>query len=98
MKQSERVCYNTISGKLIRKLNLDCEFAKSTMLLNRLLRKIRLHICKDCQKLSSAKKLRCKRCDLDHTEYLYEKIASDLQYEEQDDYDEDEEPNWSDRD
>ncbi len=70
----------------ILKCGIDHEFARQTILLNKLLVKFRLRICKDCQKLTSSKELRCRKCDLLHKEYLYEKISSDLQYEEEHDY------------
>ena len=49
------------------------------MFVNKLLGKIRLRLCKDCQKLTSTKELRCKKCDRLHDDYLRERLTQEYQ-------------------
>ena len=55
------------------------DFSRQTMLLNKLLGKIRLRLCKDCQKLTSAYDLRCKNCRIEHDEYMRERLTQEYQ-------------------
>lgn len=66
-------------GRLLNKLNLSSDLSKETRRLNRFLGIFKLRICKDCQKLSSAKNLRCKDCRIDHDEYLKERLMQEYQ-------------------
>jgi len=66
-------------GRLLYRLELSSDLSKNTRRLNRLLGIFKLRICKDCQKLSSAKNLRCKDCRLDHDEYLRERLTQEYQ-------------------
>lgn len=60
------------------RLGLNHEFAKGTRLANRFLEKFHLRICKDCQTICNADKLRCSDCNRQHMEYLREKIECDI--------------------
>ena len=78
------------------------DFSRQTMFINRLLRKIRLRLCKDCQKLTSSRDLRCKNCRIEHDEYMRERLTQEYQDDlraEQEAENEDEEfdRNWGDR-
>ena len=55
------------------------DFSRQSMIINRLLRKIRLRLCKDCQKLTSSKDLRCKNCRIEHDEYMRERLMQEYQ-------------------
>ncbi len=55
------------------------DFSRQTMLLNKVLGKIRLRLCKDCQKITSAYDLRCKNCRIEHDEYLHERLTQEYQ-------------------
>lgn len=83
MQQCERYLSKNILqrayGSLLNRLNLSSDLSKETRRLNRILGIFKLRICKDCQKLSSAKDLRCKDCRIDHDEYLRERLAQEYQ-------------------
>jgi len=55
------------------------DFSRQTMFINRLLKKIRLRLCKDCQKLTSSNDLRCKNCRIEHDEYMHERLTQEYQ-------------------
>ena len=55
------------------------QFSRETILLNKILGKIRLRLCKDCQKLTSSRDLRCKNCRIEHDEYLRERLTQEYQ-------------------
>lgn len=87
------------------RLRFHSEFSKETRFVNRLLRKIRLKLCKDCQKLTSNKDLRCKNCRIEHDEYMRERLMQEYQddlraeYEaENDPQDDDHDLKWTDLD
>ena len=78
------------------------DFSRQTMVLNKLLGKIRLRLCKDCQKLTSNKDLRCKNCRIEHDEYMRERLTQEYQDDlraelELENEDEDFDRNWGDR-
>jgi hypothetical protein len=67
----------------VRRLRIDREFARSTILINKFLRKFNLHICKDCQVLvSNFDSLRCKDCQIEHDDYRREEAQYEAQEEE----------------
>jgi len=55
------------------------QFSRETILLNKILGKIRLRLCKDCQKLTSSRDLRCKNCRIEHDESLRERLTQEYQ-------------------
>ena len=57
------------------------QFSKSTILVNKILGKFKLRLCKDCQKITTSMNLRCFKCDEIHTEFRYEELRGELQYE-----------------
>ena len=63
-------------NKMFRK-----EFSKSTILINKILGKFKLRLCKDCQKITTSNNLRCSKCDTIHTQFRYEELRAELQYE-----------------
>ena len=63
------------------RLGLNREFSKQTMICNKILGKLKLRLCKDCQKLTSNKSLRCSICNAIHAEFRYEELRAELQYE-----------------
>ena len=78
------------------------DFSRQTMVLNKLLGKIRLRLCKDCQKLTSNKDLRCENCRIEHDEYMRERLTQEYQDDlraelELENEDEDFDRNWGDR-
>lgn len=78
------------------------DFSRQTMILNRLLGKIRLRLCKDCQKLTRSNDLRCKNCRIEHDEYMRERLTQEYQDDlraesELENEDEDYDRNWGDR-
>ena len=63
------------------RLGLTMQFSKSTILINKILGKFKLRLCKDCQKITTSKNLRCSKCDTIHTEFRYEELRAELQHE-----------------
>jgi tRNA(Ile2) C34 agmatinyltransferase TiaS len=63
------------------RLGLTMQFSKSTILVNKILGKFKLRLCKDCQKITTSNNLRCSKCDTIHTEFRYEELRAELQYE-----------------
>ena len=57
------------------------QFSKSTILVNKILGKFKLRLCKDCQKITTSKNLRCSQCDRIHTEFREEEFRGELQTE-----------------
>lgn len=66
-------------GRLLDKLNLSSDLAKNTRRLNHYLGFLKLRLCKDCQKLTSAKDLRCVDCRISHDEFMHERLAQEYQ-------------------
>jgi hypothetical protein len=62
-------------------LGLTMQFSKSTILVNKILGKFKLRLCKDCQKITASINLRCVKCDKWHTEFREEELRGELQYE-----------------
>ena len=83
MQQCERYISKNIVdrayGSLLNKLQLSCDLAKNTRRLNRFLGIFKLRLCKDCQKLSGARDLRCYDCRIEHDEYMRERLAQEYQ-------------------
>lgn len=68
------------------------DFSRQTMLLNKVLGKIRLRLCKDCQKLTSSRDLRCGNCRIEHDEYLHERLAQEYQDDLRAEYEDENDP------
>ncbi len=66
---------------IYHKLGLTMQFSKSTILVNKILGKFKLRLCKDCQKITSSNNLRCVKCDKWHTEFMFEELRAELQYD-----------------
>ena len=54
--------------------------------MNKILGKFKLRLCKDCQKITTSKNLRCSKCDTIHTEFRYEELRGELQFSEIENY------------
>ena len=64
---------------MLRLRLFHAQFSRETILLNKILGKIRLRLCKDCQKLTSSRDLRCKNCRIEHDEYMHERLTQEYQ-------------------